>query len=469
MPYIPFTEEQKIMANSVDLEQFLRLRGEKLERVGRESKLIYFDGSGRHDSITIRGSTWFDHKNQTGGGAIKFMQEFYGLDFQTAVQELLGYSVSPNKRKDENFHIAKEKKEFILPPKNKTMHRVYAYLIKQRFIAADVITHFAKNHSLYEDSEHHNAVFVGIDENGIPRQASKRSTSSMGKTFRITCEGSDTKYSFSHFGTSDKLFVFEAPIDMLSYITMHRENWQQNSYIAMNGVYENAVINALENHKNIDKIFLCTDNDEGGIDGAERLRDILSEKGFENVFRLYPKNKDWNEDLKAKNGQPALPAVSHKRKQIYFNFANELGFYKCRSDRLSEQLRTAFKNNQMKYLAEYALAGSAFFMRVKDESKGFSALKKKLVKDYRAYSDKGRITAKYKALSDKMGEVQSDLKQSARTEEQSIATAKNLFELADCALKISVENAMQEQLSQEFSEDEEQDEDEALTPIVGYG
>ena len=38
MPYIPFTDEQKVLANSVDLEEFLRMRGEKLERVGREHK-----------------------------------------------------------------------------------------------------------------------------------------------------------------------------------------------------------------------------------------------------------------------------------------------------------------------------------------------------------------------------------------------------------------------------------------------
>ena len=95
MPYITFTDEQKILANSVDLEEFLRMRGEKLERVGREHKLIYYDGSGKHDSITLRGSTWFDHKNQVGGGAIKFMQEFYDMDFQTAVQELLGQTITP--------------------------------------------------------------------------------------------------------------------------------------------------------------------------------------------------------------------------------------------------------------------------------------------------------------------------------------------------------------------------------------
>lgn len=108
------------------------------------------------------------------------------------------------------------------------MHRVYAYLIKQRFISLDIISHFAKQHTLYEDKEHHNAVFVVTDENGIPRQAHKRSTNSFGKTLRITCEGSDTKYSFSHFGKSEKLFVFEAPIDMMSFLMLYPQDWQQH-------------------------------------------------------------------------------------------------------------------------------------------------------------------------------------------------------------------------------------------------
>ena len=38
--YIHFTDEQKERANSVDLEEFLRQRGEKLLRAGRESRQI---------------------------------------------------------------------------------------------------------------------------------------------------------------------------------------------------------------------------------------------------------------------------------------------------------------------------------------------------------------------------------------------------------------------------------------------
>jgi hypothetical protein len=93
MPYIPFTEEEKLRANTVDLPAFLQMRGEKLKRVGREYKLVYSDETGLHDSITISGSTWFDHKNQVGGGAIRFMQHRYKLSFTQAVQTLLGGKV----------------------------------------------------------------------------------------------------------------------------------------------------------------------------------------------------------------------------------------------------------------------------------------------------------------------------------------------------------------------------------------
>ena len=464
MPYIPFTDEQKVMANSVDLEYFLRSRGEKLEKVGREHKLIYSDGSGRHDSITMSGSTWFDHKNQTGGGAIKFMQYFYGMSFTDAVQNLLGYTVSPL-AKSVPETVPEPKKEFILPSKNATMNRLYAYLIKQRYIAPEVVSFFAKEGKIYEDAEYHNAVFVGFDEKGVPRQAHKRSTNSYGKTFRITVEGSDTDYSFAHYGTSGRLYVFEAPIDMLSYITLHPENWQEHSYIAMNGVYESAVLKALELHNNIEHIVICTDNDEGGIDAYDRLSDILNEQGYTNITRIYPTYKDFNEDLKARSGQSAIFAVQHERKQMFYGNVDDLGYYPCRPDKLSSQLKMAYKNGQYRYLAEYALAGSAFFMRVKDESNAHSALKSKLKKEYRAYKDKARLDVKCRDLSNKLKEVFSDLKQPARTYEQSIATAKKLYELADCAVKVETEADMVTAPAEEMSENEDQDEEAELSPL----
>ena len=409
MPYIPFTDEQKVLANSVNLEEFLR--------------------------------------------AIKFMQEFYDMDFQTAVQELLGQTITPLSHSPPKAIAKEEKKEFRLPEANANMHRVYAYLIKQRFIDPNIISHFAKQHTLYEDKEHHNAVFVGVDENGVPRQAHKRSTNSFGNAFRITCEGSDTRYSFSHFGKSEKLFVFEAPIDMMSFLTLYPQEWQKHSCIAMNGVYENAVLTALKNHSNLSEIVLCVDNDEGGIEAVDRLRDILADNGYSDVKRLAPEYKDWNEVLKAKNGATALPAVPHKRKEEYLHQIDGLKYLRCRPDKLTSQIYATFKNGQYRYLAEYALAGSAFFMpkteQINSECKAFVWLQNKLKGSYKPYTDKGRKAQKQRNLQ----EVLRDLKQTARTREQSVQTAKLLYSLADSALRLNVENTLSE-LTQEQSESE---------------
>ena len=353
---------------------------------------------------------------------------------------------------------------------DESMHRVFAYLIKQRFIDSDVIAHFAKAKTLYEDKEHHNAVFVGLDENGIPRQASKRSTSTFGKTFRITIEGSDTAYSFSHFGESNKLFVFEAPIDMLSFITLHKQGWEKHSYIAMNGVYESAVLKALESHKNLDRIYLCTDNDEGGIDAAYRLKDILNENGYTDIYRVTPEHKDFNEDLKAKHGAEFIPAERYKRFDKVLEISDDLNFYRCVPERLLSRLQATVKNEQYEYLAEYALAGSAFFASrhrgEENERDMFEKLRSKLKAEYKPYSDKGFRHGRISDLNRCMKEVTRDLGLHARTREQEINTAEKLFRLAESAVKLAADISLSEP---EVSESDESQDEGSYDFSSGYG
>lgn len=117
--YIPFTDTQKEQAASVDLEKFLRRRGEKLIASGRDKRLV------SNHSITIRGCEWFDHATEQGGKAISFVKQFYGLSYPEAVSMLLGDDLCGS------YPAAKEKvpepaKPFELPPKNESMRRVYA-------------------------------------------------------------------------------------------------------------------------------------------------------------------------------------------------------------------------------------------------------------------------------------------------------------------------------------------------------
>lgn len=83
MPYIHFTEEQKLRANSVDLVEFLRRQGEKLISSGQDKRLT------SDHSITVHGNEWYDHAAERGGHAISFVQNFYGLTYPEAVTRLL--------------------------------------------------------------------------------------------------------------------------------------------------------------------------------------------------------------------------------------------------------------------------------------------------------------------------------------------------------------------------------------------
>ena len=350
--------------------------------------------------------------------------------------------------------MVQPKKEFKLPDANDDMRRVFAYLTKQRFIAPDVISFFAHEHKIYEDRDHHNAVFVGTDENGIPKQASLRSTISFGNAFRITVSGSDTRYSFSHFGESGKLFVFEAPIDMLSFITLCPKDWQQHSYIAMNGVYENAVLEALKCHSNLDKVVLSTDNDVGGIDAADRLRDILRENGYTNIFRTMPRNKDFNEDLKELYGLTPIPAVAHLRKEIFLENVSQLEFAPINLNRVADSLNVALSRKRFEDIFVTALSASAeIFAQVNEKPVNdmFENLKKHLMKEYRAYTDRGKMFSKMNTLKKYHFEAVKNLRNYPATKEQMKGIAKSLFDLTDSALKCSTEQKMSENQEQEES------------------
>lgn len=295
--YIHFTEEQKYRANNVELVDFLYRQGEELIPSGREKRLA----SDR--SITIRGNEWYDYSKEHGGYAIDFVKSFYNLSSPDAVILLLGgeqgieYTPAKKKRKE-------EPKPFKLPKAHSDMRRVYAYLVKTRKIDRDVVSFFTKEKLLYEsceeskdgNKEYHNAVFVGLDENGIPRHAHKRGLYTEGISFKGNVDGCNPAYSFHWIGESEMLYIFEAPIDLLSYLSLHPENWQQHSYVALCGVGSQAMMKMLELNPHLKEVALCLDNDEAGHKASERLKNQLTESGYRS-YSLMSQGKDWNDDL----------------------------------------------------------------------------------------------------------------------------------------------------------------------------
>ena len=287
MAYIHFTDEQKEKARRTDLAGLLRSQGETLRKSG--SELEWLDGT---QKVTIRGNLWFHQYEQVGGDAIDFVRKYYHKSYPEAMGYLLGrsggmLSVLPSARKTAP--------KFELPPANDNMRRVYAYLLNRRGIDRDVLYAFVHKGMIYESAQYHNAVFIGFDKNGIPRHAHKRGTGSE-STYKGNAVGSSPEYSFHWVGKSDQLYLFEAPIDMLSFISMNKDGWRNHSYAAACSVSDKVLFQCLQDNPHINRVSICMDSDEPGQLAAQRISAKLIMQGIENEI-LVPVNKDWNEDL----------------------------------------------------------------------------------------------------------------------------------------------------------------------------
>ena len=285
--YIYFTKEQREQARRTDLANFLISQGEKVKKSGSEYE--WLDGS---QKVTIRGHLWYHQYEQKGGDAIDFIRKFYNKDYAEAVQMLLsnygGQIVNLQTTE-------REQKSFILPPRNDRMSRVFSYLLLTREIDKDVLFEFVRKKMIYESADFHNAVFVGYDSSGKPRHAHKRGTVTS-NPYKGNVAGSQPEFSFHWHGTSDKIFLFEAPIDMLSYISMHKENWKNHSFAASRSVSDRVLFQCLKDNPNIKNVFLCFDNDEAGQTANKRIAEKLNSMNIQNEI-LIPNYKDWNEDL----------------------------------------------------------------------------------------------------------------------------------------------------------------------------
>lgn len=148
---------------------------------------------------------------------------------------------------------------------------------------------------IYESKNYHNVVFVGRDKEQNPRYAAMRGTDE--NRYRGEARGSEKAYGFGHIGTDEKLFVFESPIDLLSYITAVPEEWEKHSYISLGGLSEKAMKRMYTEYPHIHSIYLCLDNDEPGNERCRQLVSLIPEEL--SVYRLEPVKKDWNECLVA--------------------------------------------------------------------------------------------------------------------------------------------------------------------------
>ena len=276
-----YTQAQIDRANAANLEDFLRAQGETLVRSGKEYRWK------AHDSLTVCGNKWFRHSQSKGGLPVDFVMEFYGKSFPEAVQMLTGEPGEAQPEADPAPSPA-----FRLPLRNVTNANILNYLTQERKLSPSLVNFFIAAGDIYEDSSHHNVVFVGRDADGHPRYASNRG---INEKFRQDAAGAEKAFGFAHRGTDKQLLVFEAPIDLLSFIELFPKNWQQHNYLSLGGVSGKALRQFLSERPDVERVFLCLDADKAGEDACKRLAALLPDTV--SVTRIQPCMKDWNDVL----------------------------------------------------------------------------------------------------------------------------------------------------------------------------
>ena len=295
MPYI--NQEVVEKAKEVDLLSFLRQH--------EPGNLVKLTGSNyctrEHDSLKISNGKWFWFSRGIGGyNALDYLTKVEELPFVQAVQILTGETFE--RHYDCDNHKENTPKQLIIPELSESTDRVKKYLI-QRGIDPEIVDYGIRNAMIFETAKYHNALFIGYDSGGIARYGAVRSIYT---TYKGDLTGSDKRFSFS-FSGSDQLHLFEAAIDLLSYMTflkMEGEDWRKDSYLSLAGVsiagrndtLPAALQQYLKDHPGVKTIRLHLDNDEVGRGATKSIMKLLSGK-YELVDEPPESGKDVNETL----------------------------------------------------------------------------------------------------------------------------------------------------------------------------
>ena len=299
-----FTEEELTIAKRVDLVAVASHLGYTVTRIGQYHPLKEMDSLRIYNrSHWFRWSRKYD-KGENGGSQIDFLRVFSGMDVKEAVQWLLdfaGYKKGISSVRlvpMQSYPKQEERKPFILPEKATGSEKLYHYLSITRGISKGVVDYFMEKGLIYESYPYHNIVFKGNDKNGVTRFASMRGTYDReGKSFKCDVPGNDKSFGFNVENTeSDMLVVFEAAIDLMSYVDLS-EDYESNK-LALGMLSDAPLETFLEEHPEITTIRFCLDNDKPGRKAVEELMEKYYEKGYDvEDFPPHSECKDFNEQL----------------------------------------------------------------------------------------------------------------------------------------------------------------------------
>lgn len=311
-----FTPEEKSEAHNISTTDYLTSNyGLSFKKDGKSYRCI------EHNSLVVNADdmAWYWNSLSVGGGDIisfvskiddRFDLRSTELSYEQALKTVLKPITSENNTYHSTYKKAEKvvaeditRKDIQLPPKKQGRYnRLFAYLIQTRKIDKDIVSCLCKHHYLYED-QRGNVVFVGKDKNKEPKYAAIRGTLS-DKQYRKECTGSDKSNGFYLQGyDKDTLFVFEAPIDLLSHATLinmacdSKIAWLNYCRLSLGCVSDTALANYLSEFPATRNIVFCLDNDKAGIEATDKYMKKYSDLGYNVTNQPSSVGKDYNDEL----------------------------------------------------------------------------------------------------------------------------------------------------------------------------
>lgn len=263
-----------------------------------------------HDSMVFtEDGKWFWNSRGLSGGVIEFVTNYENLSINDAILSICkGKYIEKQKNQTETVQSSESKeKRFAPPEKAENYKKMFYYLCRVRGIDSEIVQKMVRQHRIYQSKRGMNVVFVGFDEQGIPRNAFERGTWE-NNPYKHQVDFSDKLYPFTVPAEqqSDSVAVFEASIDALSHATLQKicgKEYDNIHRIAIGGQNDvRPIMYFLKRHPEVKKIYFCMDNDDAGRNGLVSLSTKLQEQGFSkengySAFAEFPKAKDWNIDL----------------------------------------------------------------------------------------------------------------------------------------------------------------------------
>lgn len=265
-----------------------------------------------HDSIRIKSDRklWYWNSRKAGGAnVIDWLSQIEHMEYPDIMAKMLGTTYEPAEISVAPATAHRETKPYYdgnVPAKSEdaSSKKVINYLVNVRNISMDIVEELVAEGKIYQDTKN-NAVFANFNEQGSIGFWCLRGTVA-DKKFTRNMPGSNNPYygfMIDSKSESDTLYVFEAPIDLLSHCTIADLKfgsgiWRNQSRIALCGVNDRALECYLPRHKNVRTIKFCLDNDDAGRTAAHKLMAKYYELGYKTQSITYKcPGKDINEML----------------------------------------------------------------------------------------------------------------------------------------------------------------------------